>query len=91
MKYCHHLSTKSNFLLPSILGTMAHTEEVGEVGLYIRKMLHLLEETCTVPRQSVWDGVLTRAQEIPSQWKNFHVVGLIKDSFMEEVNLEHGL
>lgn len=29
--------------------------------------------------------------EIPSQLKDFHGVGLIKDSFMEEVNLEHRL
>lgn len=59
--------------------------------MYVRETLHLLKEICTVPRQPVWDGVLTSAKEIPSEWKDFHGMGLIKDSFMEEVNLEHAL
>lgn len=34
--------------------------------------------------------MLVNAKEIPSKWKNSHGVGLIKDSFTEEMNLERG-
>ena len=79
-----HLLLSSN----TVLGTRRHTEKVGEVSLCIWETLDLLEKKSTVMRQPVWDVVLPSAKEISSRWKDFHGMGLIKDSFMEEMNLE---
>lgn len=32
-----------------------------------------------------------KSKKVPSKWKDFHGVGLIEDSFMEDLNYEHEL